>query len=292
MTAPNSFTAESDADSYGNIETLDGVCTDDHCETSGLIPQRLFAFNIVSLVERKFGKIPCSEQTQFLNANLFSSCTVDGATITNNKNGSLTINGTVYSQSHFTLTLGAGTYYVGCFSDDNDLNYADIFRVRVFSTSSSYIDYPIGTSFTITGGEYAVWAMVQIGSGQTFNGTIWPIITKDSAAAKWEQFTVDSFAEKVNWLKNNISAMRCDWHGYGACPSGNKAYFSIYGGSLWATYLKSSTSSSVSTISLYPSGSSVQSDGFIYLLAYTDASDGTTASHIYTDYVSLIIAFK
>jgi hypothetical protein len=235
-----------------------------------------------------------------IDAKLFYSYSADGVTITNNKNGSITISGTAdsgtYPQSRFNLNLDKGTYYVGCFSDDNNLSYDRVFRVRIYASSSSWHEYTIGSSFTVTGSEYAIIALIQVDGGDTFNGTIWPIITKDSAAVKWEQFTVDSFAEKINWLKNNISAMRCDcWYGYGtSCPSGTEVYFSVYGTS-WANYLKSGpmSSSAELLLSLYPAASAyIQSDGFIYFLAYSDACNGAVASTFYTDYISLTIAFK
>ncbi|MGC7873916.1 hypothetical protein ACPUYX_20805, partial [Desulfosporosinus sp. SYSU MS00001] len=101
-------------------------------------------------------------------------------------------------------------------------------------------------------------------------------------------------ASKVNWLKNNVSKVTCNAYGYGVSPLGNKAYLDIWANSAWTG---STGNTSNNTVSLYSRATSnistvIDSNGFVYFIAYTDASDGTTASTIYTDYIQLQLTFK
>jgi len=107
-----------------------------------------------------------------------------------------------------------------------------------------------------------------------------------------------SLAGKVAWLKANISNLDCSWHGYGSCPTGNKATFTKWNAesSIWSTTVASHNYNTVSLLTQHmvqPYLTSViTNDGFAHYLAYTDASDGVTASTIYTDYISLTLKFK
>lgn len=100
--------------------------------------------------------------------------------------------------------------------------------------------------------------------------------------------------DKNAWIKSNILKVTYNWYGYGSGPSGNKATVAVWNGS-WMGSI-SNTANSPSLISSYfwdtntPITNMV--DGFIYLLAYSDASNGSIASVINTDYVSLAIEFK
>ena len=104
-------------------------------------------------------------------------------------------------------------------------------------------------------------------------------------------------SNKVQWLKENLDSSATFGHyGYGSCPSGNLLRVSWYNASLgeWTLNGGSHTSNSISYIE---NGTSVvadriDSDGFIHILIYTDASDGVTPSNIYTDYVYLRINLK
>lgn len=106
----------------------------------------------------------------------------------------------------------------------------------------------------------------------------------------------------VDQLKKMIKSFTCNWHGYGSCPTGNKANLTIWfdNPGNWNTssaYTNpSTTSSTVSKLSITRFNddsslltSAIDSNGFVHFLAYTDASDGVTASTIYTDYIELVI---
>jgi hypothetical protein len=101
-------------------------------------------------------------------------------------------------------------------------------------------------------------------------------------------------AGKVAWLKSNISQVTVNWYGYGNGPSGNKAYFAGYlnNGTTWT--VKSNTSTTPSLISWTTTSISnlIFSDGFANWVAYTDASDGTITSSIYTDFIEVKIYLK
>jgi hypothetical protein len=111
-------------------------------------------------------------------------------------------------------------------------------------------------------------------------------------------------ANKVTWLRANISSVTPSWTGYGHGPGGYNATAAIWKPSLggdgilgtsWAGFA-STTASSPFTISnpfTQSTGHAVpeliDSNGFLHILAYADASDGTTASTINTDYVELSV---
>lgn len=107
-----------------------------------------------------------------------------------------------------------------------------------------------------------------------------------------------TLTEKIAKAKTIISDITCNWWGYGSGPLGNKAYFRLWNNNAWETYLiQSTTKNTVSKLSIKNISShtgtllvnSIDSNGFAHFLAYADPSDGTIASVINTDYVSLNI---
>lgn len=104
-------------------------------------------------------------------------------------------------------------------------------------------------------------------------------------------------AEKVTWIRNNISRLTLNWWGFGSGPVGNRATLRRWDrlGSAWQDMARSHTNST-STL-LTSSGSSnypqyITDDGFFHGLAYAEASNGTVASSISTDYVELEVVMK
>lgn len=107
-----------------------------------------------------------------------------------------------------------------------------------------------------------------------------------------------NIAAKVAWLKANTAKLTCNWYGYGSGPLGSKAYFAIWnqigGGYNSNIAHNSGTVAKLSytrnnTNDVPALGNCIDANGFAHFLAYADASDGATASTIYTDYVELII---
>jgi hypothetical protein len=107
-------------------------------------------------------------------------------------------------------------------------------------------------------------------------------------------------ADKVTWLKNNIAKLTFNWWGRGESPNGYKASLVIWKAntSSWHTagavfhnngsITKISASSSPSYSDNTPNNN-IDSNGFIHFLAYAEASNGVTASTIFTDRVELEI---
>lgn len=119
-------------------------------------------------------------------------------------------------------------------------------------------------------------------------------------------------ADRVAWLKANITKINFNWHGWGSGPAGNKATITFWlppGGSgsqsnAWASSSLPSTtsgtvakltaglSSSVPTSFLSYAPNAIDANGFMHFLAYADASDEVTASTIRTDFVELEVYMK
>jgi len=107
----------------------------------------------------------------------------------------------------------------------------------------------------------------------------------------------DKFGEipslnKVQWLKDNLKAITFKWWGHGSSASGNKANVRWWDGSTSAwqgsSFNASSTATLVTIILLKPNtDKNIDAGGFAHFIAYTDASDGVTASAINTDYAML-----
>jgi hypothetical protein len=105
-----------------------------------------------------------------------------------------------------------------------------------------------------------------------------------------------TLADKIQWAKDNIASLLCNWYGFGTGPNGNKASLVEWqlSGNSWSG-ASTNTTSSVSSISRLIStylADRIDSNGFVHFLAYADPSDGVTASTINTDYVELIIELK
>ncbi len=110
-------------------------------------------------------------------------------------------------------------------------------------------------------------------------------------------------AGKVQWLKDNIEVAQINCYCYGSCPSGNSVTLVLWGAisNKWVTETKLTNSSpsviylnrTIKPINSYTTvDNCVGSDGFVHALIYTDASDGVTASAIYTDYVNIEVKLK
>lgn len=99
-----------------------------------------------------------------------------------------------------------------------------------------------------------------------------------------------TLADKVKWVKDNISKLTFSWHGFGSSAEGYKATVTAWENTKWYGVWYT-TSSSVKHIQASPSDSisKIGADGFVHFLAYAEPSDGTIASVVNTDYVELAI---
>ncbi|MBO8161167.1 MAG: hypothetical protein H0Z24_05975 [Thermosipho sp. (in: Bacteria)] len=106
--------------------------------------------------------------------------------------------------------------------------------------------------------------------------------------------------DKIQWLKDNITLLKIAHYGYGVNPNGN--FIKIEGWnndindwSAWGGSYASHTNDFVSQC-YFDLGTdapkSIDDNGFVHAVVYTDPSDGVTPSTVYTDYVSIEITLK
>jgi len=175
-----------------------------------------------------------------------------------------------YAKSGYTTTLNAPNL----FSDENaDSQYTQISKLDGIGRAST----------TTTNGQYAQ---------QLFSFNLIEQVERNLGG----RIPAKDTAGKVQWLKDNVSRIDCNWYGFGLSVGGNKASVSIWFNGSWLAGL-SSTSSTVSKISRVLDtqanmNSSIQSDGFVHYLAHAEPSDGNVASTINTDYIECIIELK
>jgi hypothetical protein len=103
----------------------------------------------------------------------------------------------------------------------------------------------------------------------------------------------------VQWLKDNITKITANWHGFGSSVGGNKATLIPWrdsNSSWWTGYLVTHSFNTVSKLSRSMLGSdlplTIDANGFCHWLAYAEPSDGTTASTINTDFIDIELEIK
>lgn len=102
-----------------------------------------------------------------------------------------------------------------------------------------------------------------------------------------------TIADKVAWLKSNLSKLTFNWFGFGSSPTGNKATVSMWHSqsNVWYGDIPTTAGIINNVQRTVPTQADINevidSNGFAHFLAYAEASDGTTASVINTDYVEL-----
>ena len=92
-----------------------------------------------------------------------------------------------------------------------------------------------------------------------------------------------SLADKIVWLKANVPSFTINWTGYGSCPSGNKAYLAMFRvlSNAWSNAPKTNITSIPSLISTQGQwfdtiANSIDANGFVHFLAYTDMASTTS----------------
>jgi uncharacterized protein YmfQ (DUF2313 family) len=104
-----------------------------------------------------------------------------------------------------------------------------------------------------------------------------------------------TLAEKVAWVKANFTSLTFKWYGFGSSPTGNKATVSMWDGvSAWIAQGSHSSAGVLLLSYTFNSGNinaRLDANGFVHFLAYADASNGTIASAINTDYVELSVDY-
>jgi hypothetical protein len=169
------------------------------------------------------------------------------------------------------------------------------------------------TPATFTGGGTNEQSTADYSNSSTLNGVVVSSTTNINAAIAQHLFSFDLIAlierggfsipssDKVQWLKDNVKKMTANWWGYGSAPSGNFAKVAWWTGSWtsgtgagWEHSQGTVTKISPFTIKNATSWftNSIDSSGFVHILAYTNASNGTVSSIINTDYVELVVEFN
>lgn len=143
-----------------------------------------------------------SEQVVTTGAQLFDASRISnkvnsGITLTNNKDGSFTFNGTASGYApvgEYEAALKANVNYtVGAFIKSGSVSGDELksFRVRVIPLgSTTEIDYCIGTTFSIKNETDSVKFLLQIETGYSCdNLVIFPMINEGDNALPWEPYT-------------------------------------------------------------------------------------------------------
>lgn len=105
-------------------------------------------------------------------------------------------------------------------------------------------------------------------------------------------------ANKVQWLRNNILTFACTAYGKGVGPSGAKYVINNYypGDKRWFNDFKTHTYATISPVTYEQSegwiSRSIDDNGFVHFLVYTDASSASVQSAIATDYVRIRVKLK
>ncbi|MFS0905815.1 poly-gamma-glutamate hydrolase family protein [Priestia aryabhattai] len=102
-------------------------------------------------------------------------------------------------------------------------------------------------------------------------------------------------ADKVAWIEANIANLNFNWHGRGSSPTGNKASVGGWVGGSWDATPSTNTTASIAKVTKNYVASIpnlIDANGIAWYGAWADASDGTTASTILTDYVELEVTMK
>lgn len=109
----------------------------------------------------------------------------------------------------------------------------------------------------------------------------------------------NTLAEKISWLKENVSRITINWFGYATGPNGNKAYLRLFDtvNNSWVLGQASHTSGTITKLpgSEYTAANIARlfdSNGFVHALAYADAATASVQSAIYPEYVEIEIELK
>lgn len=117
----------------------------------------------------------------------------------------------------------------------------------------------------------------------------------------FESVGADTLVKQIAFLKANITRLKASIWGYGSNPTGNRLTMRVYSNweNDWGTSKPTNQTDQVKELTIATQSSAtisgmIQNDGFVYVLAYADPSDGTIASTVNIDYASLeyTLSFK
>lgn len=249
---------------------------------------------------------------------------VEGRTLVSLGNTPLEASKTyVLSAKRTKIKVGAGaTTYQGVSKFTGETGLSQVTRIANFEdkVSASTLDNPhrSGWSMNTTlinptvASNFSEWATGDYVNMSSLNGTSRVLTAAASGAIAQVPFSFSLIEEierhigtiprsdvagKVQWIKDNVQRVAGNWRGFGSSVGGSKATFTMWmtNTSTWAA---GSAHTAASVAGLVASASSVSlpnvvdSAGFVHFIAYADASNGTIASIINTDYIDLEIELK
>ncbi|MEG2326651.1 MAG: BppU family phage baseplate upper protein [Enterococcus sp.] len=105
-----------------------------------------------------------------------------------------------------------------------------------------------------------------------------------------------SLSQQLEIVRDILTEINPIYWGYGSSPAGNSLYYKIWVNSgSWSGDV-SSSSSNVAKLEYKSSGNSdqnyISNDGFLYAMAHSGASNGTTAALVKTDYTCLNLTIE
>lgn len=101
--------------------------------------------------------------------------------------------------------------------------------------------------------------------------------------------------DKVSWAKSNLAHLGVPVYAHGSGPNGDKCNVSLYrfDTTIWTNTVSNSNASPTYTgVGTSSPQYFIDSSGFAYVCVYTDASNGSVASSVTIDYVSIALQLK
>jgi hypothetical protein len=94
-------------------------------------------------------------------------------------------------------------------------------------------------------------------------------------------------ADKVAKLETDTTKIAGIWHGRGTSPTGDKATYLIWDGANWVNPVNHTSASTTKLTNAVSSNIAnyIDANGFVHFLAHAEASDGSVASTVYSDYI-------
>ncbi|MCM3242684.1 phage tail family protein [Cytobacillus oceanisediminis] len=272
--APSGITYEDPA--YSDLMTLGGGLRTSGRTGVGHMEQHLMSFNLIAAIERRFGAIPATDKVAWLRANikkLTANWWGKGTNKMSNPNGKADFAGKV---------AGSTTENPHKMMFSN--SYPTLINPSQFTAEGSQSHYNDVT--TLNGNVFASAA----GTSGNISQQIYSFNLIEYVKRKY------GYTPTVQWLKDNISKLACNWHGYGTGVAGNKAFINLWRGdtSAWYSSPRSHSGSNVTKMVFDTTaiGTFVTNDGFFHVVTYGEPTDGVTNSYLRTDFVELEVELK
>lgn len=271
---PSDFTYEGVSGEYAKLSKLDGDLNISSKTVNGESSKYLFSFDLIAAIERRFGAIPAADKVAWLKANikkLTANWHGKGSNKMADPNGKADfagkIAGSITENPHLFRYRTGSTLTEPSNSTEAGQGSYDLVKT-------------LNGSVTGAGQTSGVGFMAQ----QVFSFNLIEYIKRKYG-----------YTPTAQWLRDNAQRVKFRWFGKGSGPSGNRAYLKLWADNTktWDVY-KDHASGSITEL-FYESWSflsRITNDGFIHFLTHAEASNGTIASTIETDYVELEVELK